>query len=509
MNSALRATGISKSYGTVRANVEVDVDISRGEIHAILGENGAGKSTLMRILYGMEVPDSGQIDLEGKPIVLRSPREAIKFGIGMVHQHFMLVPTLTVLENLILGNETAGRGVLNLSSARGHIAALANRFRISVALDRKISQLSVGEQQRVEILKVLVRRARILILDEPTGVLMPEEIADLMVTLRHLASQGFAIFIVTHKIAEAMEVSDRVSVMRLGHMVGTWNTTDTNPDLLVAQMIGHGRDVHLSRRSVPAGKPILRLDDVHVLGDRGIDALRGLDLTIQPGEILGVAGVEGNGQQELAEAIIGLRPAKGGSIVFDGTNLRGVATIDVLRKGIGFIPQDRHHDALVLALSVAENAVLVCHQDEPFDRGGLIVPDAISALASRLIKEFQIRCAGPQAPMRSLSGGNQQKLVLGREIARNPKLLIAMQPTRGLDVGAIDYVHSRLIEVRNAGTAVLLISTEFEELMALSDRIAVLREGRIVATLLRSEATLDGIGRLMLGPSPAAQNFAA
>ncbi len=509
MNSALRATGISKTYGTVRANAEVDVDIRPGEIHAILGENGAGKSTLMRILYGMEVPDSGQLELEGKPIVLRSPREAIKLGIGMVHQHFMLVPTLTVLENLILGNQTAGRGILNLSSARSHIAALASRFHLSVDLDRKVSQLSVGEQQRVEILKVLVRRARILILDEPTGVLMPQEIADLMVTLRYLARQGFSIFIVTHKVAEVMEVSDRVSVMRLGHMIGTWNTADTNPDKLITHMIGHGRDVHLARRNVQPGKPILRFDDVHVPGDRGIDALRGLDLTIQRGEILEVAGVEGNGQQELAEAIIGLRPAKRGSIVFDGINLRGVATIDVLRKGVGFIPQNRHHDALVLALSVAENAVLVCHQDDPFDRGGLIVTDAISALASRLIKEFQIRCAGPHAPMRSLSGGNQQKLVLGREIARNPKLLIAMQPTRGLDVGAIDYVHSRLIEVRNAGTAVLLISTEFEELMALSDRIAVLREGRIVAILLRSEATVDGIGRLMLGSSPAAQNFAA
>jgi general nucleoside transport system ATP-binding protein len=392
MNCALRATGISKAYGTVHANAGVDVDISRGEIHAILGENSAGKSTLMRILYGMEFPDAGQIELDGKPIVLRSPREAIKLGIGMVHQHFMLVPTLTVLENLILGNQTAGRGVLNLSSARSHIITLASRFHLFVDLDRKVSQLSVGEQQRVEILKVLVRRAKILILDEPTAVLMPQEIADLMVALRNLARQGFSIFIVTHKVAEVMEVSDRVSVMRLGHVIGTWNTVDTNPDELITHMIGHGRDVHLARSNLQPGKAILRLEDVHVPGDRGIDALRGLDLTIQPGEILGVAGVEGNGQQELAEAIIGLRPVETGSIVFDGINLRGVATIDVLRKGVGFIPQDRHHDALVLALSVAENAVLVCHPDKPFDRVGLIVTDAIAALTNRLNAKTKHHC---------------------------------------------------------------------------------------------------------------------
>jgi general nucleoside transport system ATP-binding protein len=509
MDIVLSAKAISKTYGTVRANAEVAVDIRSGEIHAILGENGAGKSTLMRILYGMEVPDAGSIELDENPIVLRSPRDAIKLGIGMVHQHFMLVPTLTVLENLILGNEIAGRGVLNFNAARAHVSELAKRFHISADLDRKVGQLSVGEQQRVEILKVLVRRAKILILDEPTAVLMPQEITDLMVTLRQLARQGFSIFLVTHKLAEAMQVSDRVSVMRAGHMVGTWNTADTTPDALITHMIGHGRNVHLARSDKPAGQPILYLHDLHVPGDRGIEALRGLSLTIQAGEILGIAGVEGNGQRELAEAITGLRPVKSGDIIFDGDSLRDVATIDVLRKGVGFIPEDRHHDALVLPLTVAENAVLVSHRDAPFDRRGLIVPDAISAFTTRLIKEFRIRCAGSHAPIRSLSGGNQQKLVLGREIARHPKLLIAMQPTRGLDIGAIDYVHSRLIEARNAGTAILLISTELDEVMAVSDRIAVLREGRIVGSLSRSEATMDGIGRLMLGSKSDLQTFAA
>jgi general nucleoside transport system ATP-binding protein len=509
MDVVLRASAINKTYGAVRANVGISVDIRAGEIHAILGENGAGKSTLMRILYGMEVPDSGSIELNGTPITLRSPRDAINFGIGMVHQHFMLVPTLTVLENLILGNQIAGRSVLNFNAARAHISELAKRFHISVSLDRKVGQLSVGEQQRVEILKVLVRQAKILILDEPTAVLMPQEIADLMLTLRQLATQGFSIFIVTHKLAEAMQVSDRTSVMRAGHMVGTWKTSETTPDQLITHMIGHGRDIHLSRRDMAAGQPILYLHDLKVPGDRGLDALRGLDLTIQSGEILGVAGVEGNGQRELAEAITGLRPVKSGDMVFDGDSICGRATIDILGMGVGFVPEDRHHDALVLSLSVAENAVLVSHRDAAFERHGLILPDAIAAFASRLIKEFQIRCAGTNVPIRSLSGGNQQKLVLGREIARRPKLLIAMQPTRGLDVGAIDYVHSRLIEARNAGTAILLISTELDEVMAVSDRIAVLREGRIVGTLSRAEATMEEIGRLMLGSATNSQPVAA
>jgi ABC-type uncharacterized transport system ATPase subunit len=509
MSVALRAAAINKTYGTVRANVGISVDIRSGEIHAILGENGAGKSTLMRILYGMEVPDSGLIELDSRPITLRSPKDAIQHGIGMVHQHFMLVPTLTVLENLVLGNEIAGRGVLNFRAARAHISELAKRYHISVNLDRKISLLSVGEQQRVEILKVPVRRARILILDEPTAVLMPQEIADLMVTLRQLARQGFSIFIVTHKLAEAMQVSDRVSVMRAGHMVSTWNTSDTTPDALITHMIGHGRNTHLARRDMPAGQPVLYLNDLTAPGDRGLDALRGLDLTLQSGEILGVAGVEGNGQRELAEAITGLRPVTHGDMVLDGESIRDCSTIEILRRGVGFVPEDRHHDALVLSLSVSENAVLVSHRDPAFDHRGLIVSDAVSAFAKRLVKEFQIRCASVRMPIRSLSGGNQQKLVLGREIARNPRLLIAMQPTRGLDVGAIDYVHSRLIEARNQGTAVLLISTELDEVMAVSDRIAVLREGRIVGTLTRAEATMDVIGRLMLGSPSDSQPAAA
>jgi ABC-type uncharacterized transport system ATPase subunit len=506
METVLRAKAVSKTYGAVRANVAVDLDIRRGEIHAILGENGAGKSTLMRILYGMELPDSGSIELNDSPIVLRTPRDAINVGIGMVHQHFMLVPTLTVLENLVLGNDLAGSSVLHLDEARKRIGELASRFHISVDLDRRVGQLTVGEQQRVEILKILVRQAKILILDEPTAVLMPQEITELMVTLRQLAAQGFCIFIVTHKLNEAMEISDRVSVMRAGHLVGTWKSSDTTSDALITHMIGHGRDVHLARKAMASTNPVLQLSDLHAANDRGRDALRGLDLTIQAGEIVGVAGVEGNGQRELAEVITGLRPVKQGKMLFDNANIVGKPTIEILRRGVAFVPEDRHHDALILAMTIAENAVLVSHRDPPHERHGLIAFGAIASFATRLVTEFSIRCAGIGVAMGSLSGGNQQKLVLGRELARNPKLLVAMQPTRGLDIGAIDYVHSRLLDARNSGTAILLISTELDEVMALSDRIAVLRGGRITGVLPRTEATVDRIGQLMLGAEAAEFN---
>jgi len=509
MDIVLSAIGIDKSYTRVHANVNVSLDIREGEIHAVLGENGAGKSTLMRILYGMEIPDSGSIELHGRPLVLSSPRDAIRAGIGMVHQHFMLVPTLTVLENLILGGTLAGRGVLRLGAARSQIAALAERYHIAVDLDRIVGQLSVGEQQRVEILKVLVRGAKVLILDEPTAVLTPQEIAELMATLRQLAKRGFSIFIVTHKLSQAMEVSDRISVMRLGRLVGTWATSATTVGDLVTNMIGRVHQQQLSRSDHPPGAPVLRAEGLRVMGDRGREVLTDLNIEIRAGEIVGVAGIEGNGQRELAEVITGLRPVLGGDLVFEGVDIRRLRTIDILRAGVSLIPEDRHRDGLVLEFSVGENAVLVLHREPPFCARGLVVREAVSAFASRLIEEFTIRCFGVRATIRSLSGGNQQKLILGREIARHPKLLVAMQPTRGLDVGAIDYVHGRLLEGRNAGMAILLISTELEEVLALSDRIAVLREGRIVGMLDRAEATEEELGRLMLGQDASAMRAVA
>ena len=509
MPPVLRAVRISKAYGRVQANSNVSLSIFRGEIHAVLGENGAGKSTLMRILYGMEAQDQGFIELFGENRNFGSPRDAIDAGIGMVHQHFTLVPTLTVLENLILGSALAGRGMLRLGAARRAIADMAASYRIAVDLDAKVSQLSVGAQQRIEILKALVRGAKVLILDEPTAVLTPQEVAELSVTLREQARKGLAIFIVTHKLAEVMELADRVSVMRMGHLVGTWTVAETSPEQLVAHMIGRSRQTQLDRLDRSPGLPVLYLDDVHALGDRGRNALNGTTLTVNAGEVVGIAGVEGNGQHELAEVITGLRPIARGNVVLNGESIRDRTTSEILGAGVAHVPQDRHRDGLVLDFSVAENAILIEHGRARFHRHGLIARDNVASFADELIKSFDIRCSGGGARMRGLSGGNQQKLILGRELARQPKLLIAMQPTRGLDVGAIDYVHSQIILRRNAGTAVLLVSTELDEILALSDRIAVLREGRIVAVLECAGATAERIGALMLGSAAPVHEVAA
>jgi simple sugar transport system ATP-binding protein len=494
----LRAVDISKTYGRVVANSGVTLDVRRGEVHAVLGENGAGKSTLMRIFYGLEPPDRGRIEVRGLPLRLRTPSDAIRAGIGMVHQHFMLVGNMTVIENLIVGTSLAGN-VLRVRAAKDRVRALAERFRMAIDLDKRISDLSVSEQQRVEILKALVRDATILILDEPTAVLAPSEIDEFMVTLRELAAEGFSILIVTHKLAEVMQVSSRVSVMRAGRLVGTWDTATTTSEILVKEMIGHGRVAAAVRRNGTKGEPILEMSDVHVSGDQGGEALRGLNLTVSAGEIVGIAGVEGNGQEELADTILGLRSVQTGSVLVGGADVTRASTVDILRLGVGFVPADRHRDGLILDFSVAENAVLVRHRERAFRSLGFLASDRMDAFAQRLIAEFSIKCSGPRAPSRGLSGGNQQKLILGRELAREPKLLVVVHPTRGLDIGAIDYVHSRLMQGRNAGMAILVVSTELEEIMTLSDRVAVLREGRIAGTVERSSASIDEVGRLMLG----------
>jgi simple sugar transport system ATP-binding protein len=500
----LAARGITKRYGNVQANQDVSLELRSGEIHAVLGENGAGKSTIMKIVYGMELPDEGTVAIDGRALDLRSPRDAIRAGIGMVHQHFMLVPTLTVLENLILGTEFTGRFALRKRNIAPKLSALAKRYRIDVDLGCRVSRLSVGEQQRVEILKALVRGARAIILDEPTAVLTPAEIAGLATTLRELASEGHGVFIVTHKLAEVMGISDRVSVMRQGRMIGTWWTRDTNANELVSHMVGHSLPPARPRSESHPGRPILELRDVRTSGIRGRLGLRSLSLRIAEGEIVGVAGVDGNGQSELAEAITGLRHVDSGEVLLDGVPMTNKATAEVLAAGVAHVPEDRHRDGVVLDFSVAENAILVRHGDSALRRHGGIDRGAVERFTSRLIGDYAIRCSGPEAIMRGLSGGNQQKLVLARELARSPKLLIAMQPTRGLDVGAIDYVHSRLIEQRKAGMAILLVSTELDEILALSDRIAVLRDGRIAGEMDRHHASIEAIGNLMLGSSEMA-----
>ncbi len=498
-SALLRAVQISKRYGDVLANDAVTLEVRGGEVHALLGENGAGKSTIMKMLYGLEFPDSGHIEYRGRPLALNSPNEAIHAGIGMVHQHFMLVPTLSVLENVILGTDFGGRAVLSIRNARERVASLAKQYQMEVELDRLVGQLSVGEQQRVEILKALVRGASVLILDEPTAVLTPQETAKLLVVLRDLARNGLGIILVTHKLAEVMEVSDRATVMRSGRVIGTWNTAETTADALVAHMIGRSRTVQLARTASPSKEIVLEMMNVEATGRHGRPALNGVRLTVRAGEILGVAGVEGNGQREIAEAITGLLPVTAGDIVLRGETILHHPTAQVLRQGVGHIPEDRHRDGVVLEFSVAENAVLVSYHEPEFQRRGFLVGSSLKSFAEKLIGEFAIRCPSPNIAIRSLSGGNQQKLILGREISRRPKLLIAMQPTRGLDVGAIDYVHGRLMELRNSGVGILLVSAELDELMALSDRIAVLRNGRIVETLDRADATPEEIGRLMLG----------
>ncbi len=502
--AVLKADGISKHYANVVANADVSLDLKAGEIHAVLGENGAGKSTLMKIIYGMEAPDGGHVEIDGRPLDLRSPREAIDAGIGMVHQHFMLVDNLTVFENLIIGTSIGGRFFLARRSGRSQIAELGRRYGIDVDLNARISHLSVGEQQRVEILKALVRGAQILILDEPTAVLTPQEVAALGKTLRRLASEGHGILIVTHKLPEVMAMSDRVTVMRRGKVVGTWRTEETSEHELVEHMVGRSLENAVPRTDKTLGSPMLFLKGVHAAGDGGRIGLDGVDLEIAAGEIFGVAGVDGNGQRELAEVIAGLRRVESGQVVLDGTAITNQTTEEILHAGVAHIPEDRNREGLVLDFSIAENAILVNHDRAPIQRGGIINAREVGRFVDGLIRDFAIKCSGNQDVTRGLSGGNQQKLVLGRELSRNPKLLIAMQPTRGLDVGAIEYVHRRLLGQSTLGTAILLISSELDEILALSDRVAVLRDGKIVGTLPRSLASAEKIGPLMLAKSSSA-----
>lgn len=506
--AVMKASGITKHYGSLVANADVSIDLNAGEVHAILGENGAGKSTLMKIIYGMEAPDRGHVAIDGKPIELRSPRDAINAGIGMVHQHFMLIDNLTVFENLIIGTSIGGRAFLTRKSGRAQIAELAHRYGIDVDLGANISHLSVGEQQRVEILKALVRGAQILILDEPTAVLTPQEVAALGRTLRRLASEGHGIFIVTHKLPEVMAMSDRVTVMRRGKVIGTWRTQETTEHELVEHMVGRSVEGTAPRTDAVFGEPRLRLRDVHAPGDGGRIGANGIDLEVAAGEVLGIAGVDGNGQRELAEVIAGLRRVETGEILLDGKTIANKSTEEILYAGVAHIPEDRNREGLVLDFSIAENAILVNHDRAPIQQGGFINAREVSRFVNGLIREFAIICAGTQSPTRELSGGNQQKLVLGRELSRNPKLLIAMQPTRGLDVGAIEYVHRRLLEQATAGTAILLISSELDEILALSDRIAVLRDGKIVGVMPRSAASAEKIGPLMLAKSAAVSRAA-
>jgi general nucleoside transport system ATP-binding protein len=478
----LELRGITKQFPGVLANDHIDFDLRRGEVHALLGENGAGKSTLMSILYGLYTADSGEILMNGKPVSISSPKDAINLGIGMVHQHFMLIPVMTVTENIVLANEPVHAGVLlDENAAERRVAEVARSFKFAVDPHARVESITVGQQQRVEIMKALYRNADIVILDEPTAVLTPQEAQELFEILRTLTREGISIIFITHKLNEVLEIADRITVLRRGKKVETIPREGATEDSLARAMVG--REVLFRVEKTPAnpGDVLLQVDGLQVRDDRGLEAVRGVSFDVRAGEIVGIAGVDGNGQSELIDALTGLRSVAGGSITVHGDDLTRASARQALDAGIGHIPEDRHRRGLVLDFNLAENLVLHDYGKEPFSRLGWINPRRWFRWAAGLLREFDVRGGGPTTRAGSLSGGNQQKVVVAREVSRDPSVLIAAQPTRGLDVGAIEFVHRRLVEQRDAGKAVLLVSLELEEILSLSDRILVLYEGRIVA----------------------------
>ena len=498
MTIAIAAEGIHKHFGPVPANAGASVSVRTGEIHAVVGENGAGKSTLMRILSGMYAPDQGRVEVNGRDVTGWSTREAINAGVGMVHQHFMLVPTLTVAENVVLGQEPRKGVRLDRAAAVQKVKEIASKSGLSVPAEKLVSELTVGEAQRVEIVKTLYRGARILILDEPTAVLSPPEVQDLWQVLRQLRADGGTIVVITHKLDEVMEISDRVTVMRQGRTVTTVNTSETGPAELARAMVG--RDVALPTRGVGggvgAGEIALTLRDVHVKKRDGTIALNGVSLELRRGEILGIAGVEGNGQTELIEAIAGLIKPNAGEIRLLGQVLEGDAR-SRFDAGIAHVPEDRHYRGLLLEYTVEDNLILGLQHR--FTQSGLLKRQAIHQNALRKVEEFDIRPPRPEGAAGTLSGGNQQKIVIARELGRDHSILLAAQPTRGVDVGAIEAIHSRLRAERAAGKAVLLVSADLNEILALSDRVAVLYRGRIAAALSREQADPETLGAYMTG----------
>jgi simple sugar transport system ATP-binding protein len=502
MPAAVELRGITKRFPGVVANDDVHFEAAEGEVHALLGENGAGKSTLSNILTGLYRPDEGEILLGGAPVSFHSPRDALDAGICMVHQHFRLVPPFTVAENVILGDHR-GEGkklVVNPRRIERRVAELGERYRIAVDPRARIWQLSLGEQQRVEILKALYREARILILDEPTAVLTPQEAASLFETLRVMADEGRTIIFISHKLHEVKAVSDRVTVLRGGKNVETVETKGATPRSLAALMVG--RDVNMAER-VPrtgeVGEPVLETNDLWAAGDRGSETLRGVSLTVCAGEVVAIAGVAGNGQRELAETITGMRPATRGTITVDGVVLRGGDAREAIRAAVAHVPEDRLHTGVAPSLSIASNVVLKSYRGRSVVKGPLLRLRTIRDYAAELIKRYDVRGGGPDLPARRLSGGNLQKVVLAREFEGKPRVLVIASPTRGLDVAAIETVHRYLRDAASNGVGVLLISEDLDEILALADRVAVIYEGAIVGEVDAATATIEEIGLLMAG----------
>jgi simple sugar transport system ATP-binding protein len=477
----LELAGITKRFPGVLANDRVSLDLRAGEVHALLGENGAGKSTLMNIVYGLYHPDEGEIRVNGRRITIGSPREAIDHGIGMVHQHFMLIPVMTVAENIVLASEPTHAGVLlDLEGAERRVREISNEYGLAVDPRARIQNITVGQQQRVEILKALYRGAEILILDEPTAVLTPQEARELFTIVRGLTEQGKSIIFITHKLNEVLDIADRITVLRRGRTVDTVERAGATEEGLARLMVGREVLLRVEKQPRTPGEPLLVVENLSVLDDRGLEAVRDVSLQVRGGEIVGIAGVDGNGQTELIDAITGLRPVAAGRVDVDGEDVTGDSAKGHLDAGIGHIPEDRQRRGLVLEFSLAENLALHEYDNPPASRLGWLFPSKLVARARGLLKEFDVRGGGPQTRAAALSGGNQQKVILAREVSRGPRVLIAAQPTRGLDVGAIEYVHRRLVQERDNGKAVLLVSLELEEVLSLADRILVIYEGEIV-----------------------------
>ncbi|UUZ81563.1 ABC transporter ATP-binding protein [Paenibacillus sp. P26] len=491
--------GITKRFPGIVANDGISLTLRQGEILALLGENGAGKSTLMNILFGLYQPDEGEIYVNGERVFITGPKTAIQLGLGMVHQHFKLVQPFTVTENIILGMEPRRRLGMDYTKAARQVSELSARYGSRVDPRARVRDISVGMQRRVEILKTLYRGAEILIFDEPTAVLTPQEIHELTEIMRRLTAEGKSIILITHKLKEIMAIADRVTVIRRGRVIDTLNVKETNPDELAAKMVGREVSFRLEKKPAAPGKVVLRLDGVRARGSSGMQALSGISLEVRGGEIVGLAGVDGNGQSELIEAVTGLIPVDGGRILLNGTDIANLAPRPVAESGVAHIPEDRHKRGLVLDFSMSENMVLKSYYKVAYNRGGFLDYAAIDRQARRLIAEFDVRTPGTGTPARALSGGNQQKAIIAREIDQDPDLLIAAQPTRGLDVGAIEFIHKRLLEQRDKGKAVLLVSLELDEILKLSDRIAVIYEGRIVGEADPAATTDRELGLMMSG----------
>lgn len=502
MTPILELRGITKRFPGVLANDHIDLTLEQGEVHALLGENGAGKTTLMNILYGLYQPSEGEIYVRGKRLTVNSPSDAIAAGIGMVHQHFMLIPVFTVAENVMLGAESVrAGGILDRAAASERVRQISKEYELEVDPLSTVADLPVGVQQRVEIIKLLYRQADILIFDEPTAVLTPQEADELFKIMRSLVAAGKSIIFITHKLREVLDVADRITVLRRGKIVGATKPSEADRNKLAAMMVGREVQLEVEKKPAQVGEVVLQTRDLVVVDDRRHVAVDGISLEVRAGEVLGLAGVQGNGQTELVEALTGLRPVLSGSITIGGKDITRASPRQVTELGTAHVPEDRQRDGLVLAEPVSENLMLCTYYQPPFARGVVLQRNAIMETATRLIETFDIRTPGPMVAAGSLSGGNQQKVIVAREFSRPIRLMIASQPTRGLDVGSIEYIHKRIVEKRDAGCAVFLVSPELDEILELSDQIAVIYRGKIVSVIPGAKASKEYVGLLMAGVS--------